>query len=332
MPRPLGAGVVPTAWPWTASPLAGRLLGEWARGILGGTRPLRHAARPPMADQTGRHQPSPPRRRSSAASASRPRCARRSPRRWPGAGRLVLIGGEAGIGKTALAEALLAEAAEQGALVLVGRCYDLSETPPYGPWREALARAPAATTCPRCRRRSCRRTGDGGAREPGGALRGGARLPRRARRAPPAGPPAGGPALGRPRLPRPAARPRPQPRRPAAPPPRHLPRRRGDAAATRSPRLLPAPGARGARRRASTCARWTRRRSRALVAGALRPGRGRRATAGRLPGRAHRGQPLLPRASCCARWRSEGLLRPAGGGAGRSATWRRRPVPRCCGR
>jgi predicted ATPase len=57
-----------------------------------------------------------------------------------GRGGLVLIGGEAGIGKTALAEALCREAAEQGALVLVGRCYDLAETPPYGPWVEALRR------------------------------------------------------------------------------------------------------------------------------------------------------------------------------------------------
>ncbi len=59
-----------------------------------------------------------------------------------GHGSLVLISGEAGIGKTTLAEATLAEAAEQGVLVLVGRCYDLAETPPYGPWREAFARAP----------------------------------------------------------------------------------------------------------------------------------------------------------------------------------------------
>ena len=59
-----------------------------------------------------------------------------------GRGSLVLIGGEAGIGKTALAEALLAEAAERGATLLVGRCYDLAETPPYGPWRELFARAP----------------------------------------------------------------------------------------------------------------------------------------------------------------------------------------------
>lgn len=60
-----------------------------------------------------------------------------------GHGALVLIGGEAGIGKTALAEALSAEAQGQGALILVGRCYDLAETPPYGPWAEALAPYPA---------------------------------------------------------------------------------------------------------------------------------------------------------------------------------------------
>src|SRR5947209_16706836 len=51
-----------------------------------------------------------------------------------GHGSLALVGGEAGIGKTALAEAICREAAEQGALVLVGHCYDLTETPPYGPW------------------------------------------------------------------------------------------------------------------------------------------------------------------------------------------------------
>jgi predicted ATPase len=61
---------------------------------------------------------------------------------------LVLIGGEAGLGKTTLAEALLGEAAEQGATVLVGGCYDLAETPPYGPWAEALGRAPAGDDLP----------------------------------------------------------------------------------------------------------------------------------------------------------------------------------------
>src|SRR5215472_8587241 len=51
-----------------------------------------------------------------------------------GCGSLVLIAGEAGIGKTALAEAVCREAAERDALILVGRCFDLTETPPYGPW------------------------------------------------------------------------------------------------------------------------------------------------------------------------------------------------------
>ena len=71
-----------------------------------------------------------------------------------GQGSLVLIGGEAGIGKTALAEALCREAAEQGALVLVGRCYDLTETPPYGPGSNSSRRYQPTTpaTGARCLR------------------------------------------------------------------------------------------------------------------------------------------------------------------------------------
>ncbi len=65
-----------------------------------------------------------------------------------GRGSLVLIGGEAGIGKTVLAEALCRDADVHGALVLVGRCYDLAETPPYGPWRELLDRAPCDAGLP----------------------------------------------------------------------------------------------------------------------------------------------------------------------------------------
>ncbi|HEY8291182.1 MAG TPA: ATP-binding protein, partial [Thermomicrobiales bacterium] len=51
-----------------------------------------------------------------------------------GQGSLVLIGGEAGIGKTTLAETICYQAAEHGALILVGRCFDRTETPAYGPW------------------------------------------------------------------------------------------------------------------------------------------------------------------------------------------------------
>jgi DNA-binding CsgD family transcriptional regulator len=57
-----------------------------------------------------------------------------------GRGSLVLIGGEAGIGKTALAQALALAAADAGAAVFAGHCYDRTETPPYGPWREIARR------------------------------------------------------------------------------------------------------------------------------------------------------------------------------------------------
>ncbi len=60
-----------------------------------------------------------------------------------GRGHLALVGGEAGIGKSALVRGVAAEAGEFGFGVLIGHCYDLSVTPPYGPWRELLARIPS---------------------------------------------------------------------------------------------------------------------------------------------------------------------------------------------
>ena len=51
-----------------------------------------------------------------------------------GRGRLVLLGGEAGIGKTSLARDLIRDADDLGCRVLAGSCYDLTNTPPYGPW------------------------------------------------------------------------------------------------------------------------------------------------------------------------------------------------------
>jgi DNA-binding CsgD family transcriptional regulator len=62
-----------------------------------------------------------------------------------GRGRLVLIGGEAGIGKTALVGVVSTEAEARGAEVLAGHCYDLTETPPYGPWSEIVERLASAT-------------------------------------------------------------------------------------------------------------------------------------------------------------------------------------------
>jgi predicted ATPase len=59
---------------------------------------------------------------------------------FAGHGRLVLLSGEAGVGKTALAQVLCREAADTGAHVLTGHCYDRTETPPYGPWIEIAQR------------------------------------------------------------------------------------------------------------------------------------------------------------------------------------------------
>jgi DNA-binding SARP family transcriptional activator/DNA polymerase III delta prime subunit len=54
-----------------------------------------------------------------------------------GGARLVLIGGEPGIGKTTLASALAASVFAQGAIVLYGRC-DEDLGIPYQPWVEAI--------------------------------------------------------------------------------------------------------------------------------------------------------------------------------------------------
>ena len=55
-----------------------------------------------------------------------------------GRGGIVLLGGEAGIGKTTLVEELRREAIAAGVRVLSGHCYDLTMTPPYGPWRDVF--------------------------------------------------------------------------------------------------------------------------------------------------------------------------------------------------
>jgi DNA-binding CsgD family transcriptional regulator/uncharacterized tellurite resistance protein B-like protein len=62
-----------------------------------------------------------------------------------GHGRLVLVSGEAGIGKTTLVSDLARRAETRGCLVLRGHVYDLSVTPPYGPWLEMLRQYPGAT-------------------------------------------------------------------------------------------------------------------------------------------------------------------------------------------
>jgi tetratricopeptide (TPR) repeat protein/transcriptional regulator with XRE-family HTH domain len=56
-----------------------------------------------------------------------------------GAGRLVLLTGEPGIGKTRLAQEIAVEMLDRGFLVAAGRCYESEQTVPYYPFLEALA-------------------------------------------------------------------------------------------------------------------------------------------------------------------------------------------------
>jgi ATP/maltotriose-dependent transcriptional regulator MalT len=68
-----------------------------------------------------------------------------------GRGSLVLISGEAGIGKSALADRLVRKATGARLNVLAGHCYDRTETPPYGPWIEIARQVqtlPDATNAP----------------------------------------------------------------------------------------------------------------------------------------------------------------------------------------
>ncbi len=57
-----------------------------------------------------------------------------------GNGGLYLVSGEAGIGKTSLVQELILEAHKSGALTLAGAAFDLSSTPPHGPWLELAGR------------------------------------------------------------------------------------------------------------------------------------------------------------------------------------------------
>ena len=57
---------------------------------------------------------------------------------FAGRGRLFLLGGEPGIGKSRLAEELIAQARGRGARVLVGRCWEAGGAPAYWPWVQSL--------------------------------------------------------------------------------------------------------------------------------------------------------------------------------------------------
>lgn len=55
-----------------------------------------------------------------------------------GAGRCVLLAGEAGIGKSRLAAEIRARAADDGWLILQGHCAEQDASFPYGPWIDTL--------------------------------------------------------------------------------------------------------------------------------------------------------------------------------------------------
>ena len=56
-------------------------------------------------------------------------------------GRLLLLAGEAGIGKTSLVDAIAKRAAAGGQPVLWGRCWEAGGAPPFWPWTQVLRAA-----------------------------------------------------------------------------------------------------------------------------------------------------------------------------------------------
>lgn len=63
-----------------------------------------------------------------------------------GAGRLVMLAGEPGAGKTRLGQEIMVHARNRGFLVAAGRCYEPEQTVPYYPFLDALAMVYDAST------------------------------------------------------------------------------------------------------------------------------------------------------------------------------------------
>ena len=55
-----------------------------------------------------------------------------------GRGRLFVVSGEPGIGKTRLCDEISARAADRGARVAWGRCWEAGGAPAYWPWIQSL--------------------------------------------------------------------------------------------------------------------------------------------------------------------------------------------------
>jgi DNA-binding SARP family transcriptional activator len=79
---------------------------------------------------------------------------------FAGRGRLFLLAGEPGIGKSRLANELIAHATARGARILVGRCWEAGGAPACWPWVQSVRAGP----CPRTARP--RRRGEANARRP----------------------------------------------------------------------------------------------------------------------------------------------------------------------
>lgn len=65
-----------------------------------------------------------------------------------GAGGVALVVGAAGVGKSRLAGQVMADAAAQGAVTVVGHAVDIDGAPPFAPWAEALRGLVRATPAP----------------------------------------------------------------------------------------------------------------------------------------------------------------------------------------
>ncbi|HET9016043.1 MAG TPA: AAA family ATPase [Thermomicrobiaceae bacterium] len=113
---------------------------SWLADVVLALAPLGITLEP--APAAARPRPAPPRERPLLVGRERAQAVLTAQldRMLAGQGGTVLVGGEAGIGKTTLVEDLGIVAEEAGALVFWGHAYDLSVTPPYGPWLEIFRR------------------------------------------------------------------------------------------------------------------------------------------------------------------------------------------------
>ena len=111
----------------------GRELQALEGAILRQTTSPSRPAQPPI--QSRHAAPEEPVGRSRVRAGSGDQRARRRLRR---PGRLILLAGEPGIGKSRLAEELVSQARGRGARVLVGRCWEAGGAPAYWPWVQSL--------------------------------------------------------------------------------------------------------------------------------------------------------------------------------------------------